>query len=166
MMKKTYSSLLLAGGLIAGLTLSSCVAPYDTYGSSHVTYTNGHRINSLPHGYRTEIVSGRTYYYHNGHYYRPQSGGYVVVDAPSRSRYYDDYRNYRNRDRHDDRRDDRRYDRRDDHRDRDHRTGTRVITTLPNGYRVTNHGGTQYYHHNDQYYRREGNGYISVNRPF
>lgn len=44
--------------------------------------------------------------------------------------------------------------------------GVRVITTLPQGYREINHRGKHYYQSGDQYYRRQGNGYIVVGSPY
>lgn len=55
------------------------------------TYMPGYRIDSLPSGYRSENLGGSTYYYHNGAYYQRHSGGYVVAEAPRRSRYYEEY---------------------------------------------------------------------------
>jgi hypothetical protein len=152
-MKRSTSLLLLAASLVIGAALTSCVVPADAYGITSTTYSTyepGYRTTSLPRGYRSEVISGNTYYYNNGSYYRPQSGGYVVVDAPRTSRYYSDY---------DSRRTTTTY--------RDGRTGdVRVITTLPSGYRELNHRGTSYYQAGDQYYHREGSGYITVSRPY
>lgn len=153
---------LTISALAVGLTMTSCVAPYDAYGSTTVTtYSPGYRINSLPRGYRTEIVGGSTYYYHNGSYYRPRSGGYVVVDAPRSSRYSRDYDRYRrgNRDQRDYR------DQRPGSR-RDQRDNVNIISRLPDGYRSMNHRGQTYYQHRGQYYRRQGSGYITVARPY
>lgn len=150
-------------GVAVCMSLASCVVPYDSHnrGSVSVTrYSPGYRVTSLPGGYRSENISGSTYYYHDGYYYRPGSGGYVVVDAPRASRYYDDYsrrqrtcqtdRNYQESpDRHDGR-----YDRGE------------VITRLPDGYRVVNHRGSEYYQIGDLYYRRDNNAYVIVSRPY
>jgi hypothetical protein len=150
-------------GVALCMGLSSCVVPYDSHGGSSVSvtrYSPGYRITSLPGGYRSENISGSTYYYHDGYYYRPGSGGYVVVDAPRTSRYYDDYsrrqqtyqssRDYRgSSDRHDGQ-----YQR------------TEVITRLPDGYRVVRHRGNEYYQVGDRYYRRDNNAYVVVSRPY
>jgi hypothetical protein len=150
-------------GVTLCMSLASCVVPYDSHGGGSVSvtrYSPGYRINSLPGGYRSENISGSTYYYHDGYYYRPGSGGYVVVDAPRTSRYYDDYsrrhqtyqsgRDYQgSSDRHDGR-----YDRGE------------VITRLPEGYRVVNHRGETYYQTGDRYYRRQGETYIIASRPY
>jgi len=153
-MKPTTTTLLLAASLVIGSTLTSCVVPTEAFGSTkYQTYQPGYRINSLPNGYRSEVISGSTYYYNDGHYYRPQSGGYVVVDAPRTSRYYSDY--------------DRR---RSTSTRRDSRTGDvraiSTLSTLPRGYREINHRGNSYYQSGDQYYQRQGNGYITVRSPY
>jgi hypothetical protein len=59
------------------------------------TYQPGHRLNSLPRGYRSEKLGGSTYYYHNGSYYQRNASGYVVTQAPRQSRYYSEYTRYR-----------------------------------------------------------------------
>jgi len=154
-MNHKIPTLLAISSLAIGLTMTSCVAPYDAYGTTTVTtYSPGHRINSLPGGYRTEIIGGSTYYYHNGSYYRSGSGGYVVVDAPGSSHYQREYDRYRS-----DRYRDQRY--RGDRRD-----NVNVVTRLPDGHRAVNVRGQKYYQHKDNYYHRQGNGYITVNRPF
>jgi hypothetical protein len=92
-MKAQSISLLTASGLAIGM-LTSCVVPYDSNGETSLTttyYQPGYRINALPSGYRSEVISGSNYYYHNGAYYRPESNGYVVVEAPRTSRYYSEY---------------------------------------------------------------------------
>ncbi len=154
-MNKTIPTLLAASALTVGLSMTSCVTPYDAYGTTTVTtYSSGHRVNSLPRGYRTEIIGGNTYYYNDGNYYRSRSGGYVVVDPPRSSRYFDEYDRHRN---HNHRRGNR----------RDHRNdNVNVITRLPNGYRTVTVRGDTYYQHRDRYYRRHGNGYVTVNSPF
>lgn len=148
-------------GVALYMGLVSCIEPYDSNRHGHTTaYRPGYRIDSLPSGYRSENISGSTYYYHDGCYYRPESGGYVVVDAPRNSRYYDDYsrrqhahqpsRDYQDSpNRHDGR-----YDRGE------------VITRLPDGYRVVNHRGETYYQVGDRYYRRQGETYVITTRPY
>ena len=144
--------------------LNSCLFPYDESGNHGSGYTSvyrpGFRVDSLPGGYRREMISGNTYYYHDGYYYRPGSGGYVVVDAPRGSRYYDDY-NRRQRTYHTNRTyqessggPDGRYER------------TEVITRLPDGYRVVNYRGDTYYQAGDRYYRRQGDSYVITTRPY
>jgi len=153
-MKPSTTTLLLAASLAIGSTLTSCVAPIDAYGSTTTTYTDyqpGYQITSLPSGYRSEVISGSTYYYNDGRYYRPQSGGYVVVEAPRTSRYYSDYDSRR----------------RTTTTYRDSQTGdVRTITTLPSGYREISHRGTPYYQAGNQFYRRQGSGYVVVGSPF
>ncbi|RPJ35134.1 MAG: hypothetical protein EHM17_03810 [Verrucomicrobiaceae bacterium] len=144
-------------GVALCMGVASCIVPYDSHGGGSATVTTyrpGYTVTSLPGGYRSENISGSTYYYHDGYYYRPGSGGYVVVDAPRSSRYYDDY-NRRQRtyqaspDRHDGR-----YDRGE------------VITRLPDGYRVVNYRGETYYQAGDRYYRRQGETYVITTRPY
>ncbi len=154
-MKTLPTSLLFAASLIVGPALTSCVLPVDTYGSNTTTtysdYQPGYRTTSLPSGYQREDISGSTYYYNNGHYYRPNSGGYVVVEAPRTSRYYSDYETRR----------------RSTTTVQNSRTGEiSVITTLPSGYREINYRGTAYYQAGDRYYRRQGDGYITVSSPY
>jgi len=168
-MKNSLTPLLFAAGAAVTLGLSSCVAPYDAYGSTTVTtYSPGHRINTLPSGYRTEIIGSRTYYYHNGAYYNRGGSGYVVVDRPHGSRHQDDWSRHNQRDSRDQRdRYDNRRDQRDGYRDRNGRwDNARVMTRLPGGYRTVTHRGQQYYTQGNSYYRRQGNGYVTVNAPF
>ena len=40
-------------------------------------------VASLPGGHTTVVVDGMPYYYYDDVYYRPVSGGYVVVDRPA-----------------------------------------------------------------------------------
>ena len=87
--------------------------------------------------------TGTSYYQHNGTYYRRQSGGYVVVDAP-RSR----------------------YDRSPGYRGRPQTYRETSITRLPRGYREINYRGNRYYQVNDIYYQRRGSVYITVTRPY
>lgn len=150
-------------GVALCMGLASCVVPYDSQGGGSVSLTNhrpGYQVNSLPGGYRSELISGSTYYYHDGHYYRPESSGYVVVDAPRNSRYYDDYsrlnrthqtnRGYRESSGRLDPRSDR----------------GEFISRLPDGHRVVNHGGNTYYQSGDQYYRRQGQTYVTTSSPY
>jgi hypothetical protein len=152
-MNSTTTSLLLAASLAIGSTLTSCVTRNERRGATATitTYQPGYRTTSLPRGYRSEVISGSTYYYNNGHYYRPGTGGYVVVDAPRSSRYNSDYDNYR----------------RTSTTYRDSRSnGVSVVTTLPRGYREINHRGSRYYQSGNQYYRRQGSSYIGVSSPY
>lgn len=139
------------------LSLISCVVPYGNgYQGSSTTYTTyqpGYRTTSLPQGYRSESISGRNYYYHNGHYYERNSGGYVVIDAPRQSRYYSDYSRFRQGDRHDGRTTVTTY-----------RPGYR-LSSLPSGYRSENLGGSTYYYHNGAYYQRNAGGYVVTEAP-
>lgn len=162
-------------GMALCMGLTSCVVPYDSNGGGSVTvsrYSPGYRINSLPGGYRSETISGSTYYYHDGYYYRSGSGGYVVVDAPRSSRYYDDYsrrqRTYQTNRNHQTSRD---YQTNQDYRSSSNRDGqryerTQIITRLPDGYREVNYRGQRYYQSGDRYYRRQGDSYIIVSRPY
>ena len=131
--------------LAIGTLLPSCVDPYaQNHGPSHsvTTYRVGYEVSNLPSGYRTEVIDGSSYYNHNGTYYRPRSGRYVVVDAP-RNRYESRPR----------------YDRKSDR-------GEVIITKLPRGYRPVEHRGVRYYQVNDTYYQKRDSGYIIVGRPY
>lgn len=146
------------------MSLATCVVPDHALSGGSVTVTNhrpGYTVSSLPGGYRRENILGSTYYYHDGDYYRQGSGGYVVVDAPRNSRYYEDYsRRHRgsqpNRGlvRNSDRRHDQYYER------------DGGINRLPDGYRQVNHRGITYYQVGDRYYRRQGESFMVVNSPY
>lgn len=146
---KTEMKTILAMALLgAGLTLSSCVSPYEGP-SSVTTYRTGYRVNSLPSNHRTETIAGTNYYYHDGAYFQRRDNSYVVVDAPRRSRYYDEYSRYGNQ------------------TVRNYSDGrSRVITDLPSGYTTVDYGGEPYYRYQDNYYRRQGSGYVTVANPF
>lgn len=162
-MKLPIFPLVSGTALAIAMSLGSCIVPTDGYQGSSTTITTyqpGRRIDSLPGGYRTETISGVSYYYHDGYYYRSDSGGYVVVEPPRTSRYYSDY----DRHHHAQHRD------MADHRDYRRPGGSqieevRTVTRLPDGYRVINRDGVQYYQAGDRYYRREGGGYVIVDRP-
>jgi len=160
-MKPQSISLLLASGLAVGM-LASCVTPtrYTTQGETTTTttaYQPGYQLTTLPSGYRSEVISGNDYYYHNGAYYRRESNGYVVVEAPRTSRYYSEYDRYRAT--------------RANQSNAVNYQGQRnetvnVVRRLPSGYRTVSHGGSQYYQSGENYYRRQGNGYVVVTRPY
>lgn len=148
--------LALTGAAIC-LSLASCVVPYDDgYHGASTTYTSyqpGYRTTSLPSGYRSETISGRNYYYHNGAYYQRNADGYVVIDAPRESRYYTDYSRSRQTVRSD---------------------GRTTVTTyqpgyttrsLPSGYRTENISGRDYYYYNGAYYLRNSGGYVVTEAP-
>ena len=42
----------------------------------------GHHVKTLPHGHRALSVGPRHYHFHEGVFYRPGPGGFVVVAAP------------------------------------------------------------------------------------
>jgi hypothetical protein len=147
-------------GAVACFTLASCVDVYDDGHSGHLggtssytTYQPGYSLSSLPSGYRSETISGRNYYYHNGAYYQRNSSGYVVTEAPRQSRYYDEY-----------------------NRSRQvvtpggrttyttYQPGYRT-TSLPSGYRSENISGRDYYYHNGAYYLRDSRGYVVTEAP-
>ena len=133
-------------GLAIATLLPSCVDPY-AQGSGQATvttYRSGYEVRSLPPGYRTERIDGSSYYVHNGTYFRPRSGRYVVVDAPRVRR--DEPRQRYN-------------DRQSPQRDV-------AIRTLPRGYRPVQYRGTRYYQVDDTYYQQRGSGYVIVNRPY
>jgi len=151
----------------AGL-LSSCVDPYYVGGGTTTTtvtqYRPGYMVDTLPGGYRTEVVGGVNYYRHNDVYYRSQGRRYVVVERPS----YGGPSRYDPRDRYD--RHDGRYDPRDRYDlQQDPRYGhgrETIIRTLPSGARVVTHRGTRYYESRGTYYRPSAGGYIIVGSPF
>lgn len=138
--------LLGCSALVAATLLTNCVDPYAGGGTSQTvtTYSVGTEVRSLPPGYRREVVEGRDYYYSNGSYYRPQSGRYVIVEAPRSRR--EAYRETR-------------YDRPSGRRDV-------IITELPRGYRTVERSGVRYYQANDTFYQRQGSGYVIVGRPY
>jgi len=158
-----FRSVIVITGAALCMGLASCVVPYDGQSTGSVTvssYSPGYRVNTLPGGYRSELISGSTYYYHDGYYYRQGSGGYVVVDAPRSSRYYGDYSS-----RHQSNQPNR------DYRGSSNRQGPQygsdeVITRLPDGYRELNHRGDTYYQAGDRYYRRQGETYVITTRPY
>ena len=148
-------------GVAICMGLASCIVPYDSHGSGYTTtYRPGYSVTSLPGGYRSEVISGSTYYYHDGYYYRRGSRGYVVVDAPRSSRYYEDY-NRRQRSYQPSRDYWGTSNRRDQRYDRDE-----VITRLPDGYREVKHRGKTYYEAGDRYYCRQGDRYVITSRPY
>lgn len=147
-MKTSFTLPLLAGCLGLGSLLTSCVDPYaQGYGSAEVTtYRPGYEVRTLPSGYRTEVVGGTSYYTHNGTYYRPRSGRYVVVEAPPH-----------------------RVMRAPNRRDQNPRFDTRkevIIREVPRGARVVDYRGSRYYQSGGSYYQRRGNGYVIVDRPY
>lgn len=151
---KTLTSIPLAIGSLALATLLvSCVDPYaqgpSNRSASVTTYRAGYEVRSLPSGYRTEVIDGDRYHVHNGTYYRPRSGRYVVVDAPRP----------RDRGRYGRSQQDRGYNRSQQGRDV-------VITRLPRGYRPVTYRGVRYYQVNDVYYQQRGSGYVVVGRPY
>ena len=152
-MKITTKTILVTAGIAAAFGLSSCVSPYDTgsatTSTSVTTYRPGYTVNSLPGGYRSESIGGTNYYYHNGAYYQRRNDSYTVVEAPRRSRYYNEYTQYGNTTVH------------------NHQDGSsHVINELPSGYRTVDYRGTPYYSYQDRYYRRQGSGYVTVASPF
>ena len=188
---KTRFYLSCVAALAGSLGVSGCYDPYYTYtGRGEVTagayYRPGHVVHELPGGYDTVIVDDTRYYYHDGIYYRPRGGSYVVVERPGRDIVYRD----RDRDRIPDRyerrgnRNDRwndvtdrygsrrtrdfdrdripnRYDRRSYDREE-----VRIIRDLPRNSRIVDYRGTRYYRVDDNFYRPRGDVYILVDPPF
>lgn len=153
-----------ATGAALCLSLSACFFPNDGYvgrGATYTTYQPGYRTQALPAGYRSEVISGSTYYYDNGNYYRRDPRGYVVVDAPRNSRYYGDYGQVRQGREVNSRRNQRIYDR----NNALNRDGE-LIPRLPSGHRVVNHRGQRYYQVDDRYYVRDQSGYVRVRNPY
>lgn len=143
-MKSTHSPLVLIGsiGIAAAALFSSCADPYYSARSEPIrevpSYRPGYQLRELPSGYRTEVIGGTRYYIDRGTYYRPRSGGYVVVDSPVRPTR--------------------------SHRGPVRNEG--YIVRLPPGYRAETHRGTRYYRSGNTYYQESGRGYIAVPRPF
>jgi hypothetical protein len=157
-------AILVASGVAICMGLASCVYPFDDQAGGGATYTmyqSGYRLQSLPYGYRSETISGNPYYYDNGNYYRRDSSGYVVVEAPRDSRYYDDYRRVRQNREVNSSRNQQIYDRNNPQV----RHGE-VITRLPSGHRVVTHRGQNYYQVNDRYYIQDRAGYVRVANPY
>ncbi len=150
-MKTSATNPLIIGffGLAIATLLPSCVETYSGPPQTATTYHSGYEVRSLPPGYQTEMIGGTRYYSHGGTYYRPRSGGYVVVEVPRRDRGYDGRP-------------------RDDHGYQDRPSGHRdvIITRLPPGYREINHRRGRYYQVNDTYYQQRGSGYIIVTSPY
>lgn len=69
-------------GLAITSMLPSCVDARAGYRGPQASVSVGYEARTLPIGYRTEVIGGTSYYIHNGVYYRPRSGRYVVVEAP------------------------------------------------------------------------------------
>ena len=136
----TILSLVAAG---AGAVLTGCVDPYYAGPSSVSTtvYRPGYTVQTLPPGYRAEVISGTRYYYHDNVYYRPQGRGYVVVESPRRHH-------------------------RSDYEYGGPRRDVTVIRELPGGYTVVNHRGQRYYRAGNVYYQSRGDGYVMVRSPF
>lgn len=151
-MKLITKSILTGSILAAAILQTSCVVPYDatvTTTTTTGTYEPGYTVTTLPGNYRTEVIAGTNYYYHDGAYYQRSRAGYVVVEAPRRSRYYDEYTRHGNTTYH------------------NHRDGSaHVITELPRGYSTVQYQGEPYYRYQDRYYRRQGSGYVVVASPF
>lgn len=154
---------------LAGL-LTSCMDPYYSGhgGPSSTTtvthYRPGYVVNTLPGRYETEVVGGVRYYHYNNTYYRPQGNRYVVVEAPRGSRGWKDRPNpYDNHRANWDPRESG-YERKSERRPG--YTETRVVRTLPKGYKTVTHRGTRYYQSGNVYYQSRGDGYVIVNRPY
>ena len=146
------------------LGLASCDFPHGGHYGGHSTYTpyqSGYRLQTLPAGYRSETLSGNRYYYDNGNYYRRDSNGYVIVDAPRGSRYHEEYRRVRQGREVNSRSNQRIYDRNNPRP----RYGE-VITRLPSDHRTVNHRGKRYYQSGDHFYTRSTRGYTLVRNPY
>lgn len=86
-MKTSVTKSLVLGccGLAIAAMLPSCVQTGPAYPAAQASVRVGYEVRTLPYGYRTEVISGTTYYVHGGNYYRPRPGGsYVIVEAPHR----------------------------------------------------------------------------------
>jgi hypothetical protein len=159
---EVLSPLFAITGIALCLGLASCFASYDARGYDQTArYRPGYRVNALPGGYRSEVLSGSTYYYHEGYYYRPSSGGYIVVDAPRSSRYYADYGRRHQAHQPDPRLDRMAYNREDQRYERGD-----ILTRLPRGYRQVKHRGKSYYQVGERFYQRQNKIYVVVSRPY
>ncbi len=78
-MKRNQRLSLLA--LLAIGAIGSC-SYYETPTTAVPEYRTGHIVTTLPDGYQTVTVRGTRYYTYGDYYYRPQGGGYVVVESP------------------------------------------------------------------------------------
>lgn len=157
-----FNPLSVITGLALCIGLSSCVASYDSPGYTQTAvYSPGYRVTALPGGYRSEIISGSTYYYHDGYYYRPSSGGYIVVDAPRTSRYYSEYGR-----RQQTIQTSRRVETQGINRNNQRYEESGSLARLPRGYRTVNHRGVSYYQVGDRYYQRKNDVYVVVSRPY
>ena len=162
---KMKLTLLFTASAAALITTGCVVETYTPPGATVTTYEPGYVVRTLPSGYRTEVISGTRYYYHDNVYYRPQGSSYVVVRSPrpggagwdGNQRGYD--RDWDGHDRDGDGRD---RDSRDDYRGRQ----VTVIKSLPSGYVVVNRGGQRYYRVGNVYYRSHSGGYVVVHDPF
>lgn len=149
---KILGSTTLVAALVAAASLSSCYVPPGATVAVEPAYRPGYVVTSLPYGYRTELISGTRYYYHNDVYYRPSGRGYIVVESPHR---------------HGPPRGDWDRDGRPDRRGPyPHDHDVTVVRRLPSGYRVVTHHGQRYYLAGDVYYQARGDGYIVVRSPF
>lgn len=151
-MNTTLKTILFGAACGASLALVSCVVPAEATVSTTTTertYEPGYTVSTLPSGYRSEVIGGTDYYYNNGAYYQRRSDQYVVVEAPRKSRYYDEYTRYGNSTYH------------------NHADGSsHKINELPSGYTTVNYQGEPYYRYQDRFYRRQGSGYVVVASPF
>lgn len=66
--------------LATATLFTSCVETYST--SPAVGYRTGYELRDLPRGAHAETVHGTRYFSHQGTYYRPSNGRYVVVESP------------------------------------------------------------------------------------
>ncbi|MES2476862.1 MAG: DUF6515 family protein [Verrucomicrobiota bacterium] len=134
------SFVILPSCLAAAALLTSCVDTYST--SPAVGYRTGNELRDLPRGARVETVSGTRYYNHNGTYYRPSNGRYVIVESPRGRNVVVESPRGRNRDR------------------------VVYVERLPSGYHMKRYSGRNYYVVGQTYYRQRGSGYVVVDRPF
>ena len=89
-MKTSAKTTLQLGCCVVAITAfqSSCIykpevrQPEPAVTATVTTYSPGYVVRTLPSGYQTRVVGGTTYYTYHGTYFRPHTGGYVVVEAP------------------------------------------------------------------------------------
>jgi hypothetical protein len=72
--------------ILSGIVILQSIDAYAAWThwsrSSREMYHNPRAVRMVPRPYRGVIVTGLTYYYHQGMFYRPGPSGYVIVRAP------------------------------------------------------------------------------------
>lgn len=131
----TASALLLVG---------ACVTDpyYATHRPQQVVATVGTSVTTLPRGYETVDVDGRSYYYHGGNYYRRNGSRYVSTERPL---------HYPTNTRRGPRR---------------HTRYGVVHDTLPSRYQTVRYRNRDYYYNDGVYFEPRGSRYHTTHDPF